>query len=146
MIRPYQETDKAKLIDLLRLNTPKYFAPAEEEDFVQYLIKHESEHYVFEDTDGTILGCAGGNWYPESTDGRVAWFIVDPQAQGRGVGMALLQHCLEVLRSNPATTKVIVRTSQFAEGFFAKGGFTFQYREEDYWAPGYDLVLMDLEC
>lgn len=97
MICLYQGIDKVKFIDLLWLNMLKYFVLVEEEDFVQYLIKYESEYYVFEDIDGIILGCVGGNWYFESMDGCVVWFIVDLQVQGRGVGMVLFQYCFEVL-------------------------------------------------
>ncbi len=144
MIRTYTPVDEEQLLVLLRLNTPKYFAPEEEEDFVGYLGKHTDEHFVWEE-DGKILGCAGCNWYPDSNDGRVAWFVVDPKTQGRGIGMGLLNYCLDQLKTNPATKKIIVRTSQFAEGFFAKGGFVTERREKDYWSPGYDLVLMTIE-
>ena len=36
-IREYQTTDKYALIDLIRLNTPKYFAINEEADLNEYL-------------------------------------------------------------------------------------------------------------
>ena len=36
-IREYSSSDKKMVIELLRLNTPKYFAPEEENDFIQYL-------------------------------------------------------------------------------------------------------------
>lgn len=144
MIRTYQPEDKQALIDLLRLNTPKYFAAEEEKDFVQYLAQHGEEHFVWEE-NGRVLGCAGCNWYPDSNEGRVAWFIVDPQTQGRGIGKNLLNYCLDQLKKNPATRKIIVRTSQFAEGFFAKGGFETERHEKDFWSPGYDLVYMTME-
>ena len=143
MIRVYVPEDQEILLDLLRLNTPAYFAPEEEAEFVEYLGLHPHEHYVWEEGQ-QVLGCAGCSWYPNSDDGRVAWFIVDPQAQGKGIGRGLLQHCLERLRTNPATIRVIVRTSQLAEGFFASGGFQVERREKDYWAPGFDLVYMTM--
>lgn len=144
MIRTYQPEDKSSLVALFRLNTPAYFAPEEETDLVRYLEVHEKEHYVWVEND-KILGCAGGNWYPNSDEGRVAWFIVDPATQGRGIGLALLNHSIDQLKTNPATRKISVRTSQFAEGFFAKGGFQTERREKDFWAPGYDLVYMTME-
>ena len=36
-IREYQPTDKNAVIDLIRQNTPAYFAPKEEADFSNYL-------------------------------------------------------------------------------------------------------------
>ena len=144
MIRAYTTADKDAIVTLLRLNTPTYFAPEEEADLVRYLEAHQQEHFVWEE-NGQILGCGGSNWYPDSDDGRVSWYIVHPQAQGQGVGGKLLQHALQHLRSNPQTRRVIGRTSQFAEQFFAKGGFVTKRREKDYWASGYDLVYMVLE-
>ena len=144
MIRLYDNTDQDRLLELLQLNTPDYFAPEERADFIRYLGLHPGEHYVWEE-NGTILGCAGANWYPDSDDGRVSWFIVHPDTKGRGIGMGLLQHCLSQLRANPATQTIIVRTSQMAEGFFARGGFTTVRKEKDYWAPGFDLVYMKME-
>lgn len=143
MIRGYEPNDKEILLQLLRLNTPAFFAPEEESDFVKYLALHPHEHYVWEEAQ-VVLGCAGCSWYPDSDDGRVAWFIVDPKAQGKGIGRGLLEHCLDRLRTNPATRKIIVRTSQLAEGFFASGGFQVEQRERNYWAPGFDLVYMTM--
>ena len=143
MIRNYKPSDQGRLIELLRLNTPTFFAPEEEADFVQYLGIHESEHYVW-DIDGEVLGCAGCSWYPDSNDGRVAWFVVHPETQGQGVGMKLLDHCVEHLKTNPKMRAIIVRTSQLAEGFFARGGFEKERHEKDYWAPGFDLVYMKM--
>ncbi len=36
-IRPYSQSDQFFLLKLLRLNTPKYFAPEEETQFIPYL-------------------------------------------------------------------------------------------------------------
>ena len=40
LIRPFNFTDKDQLIDIFRLNVPKYFAPEEVHDFEQYLNDH----------------------------------------------------------------------------------------------------------
>lgn len=42
MIREYSNTDKPKVVELLRKNTPKYFDPSEEIVFENYL-KNEIE-------------------------------------------------------------------------------------------------------
>jgi ribosomal protein S18 acetylase RimI-like enzyme len=41
--------------------------------------------------------------------------------------------------------KLIVRTSQFADGFYKKQGFKEVNRIKDYWAKGYDMVLMEYQ-
>ncbi len=40
MIRPYKITDNEKLIELFKLNTPKYFDIKEVLDFEKYLVQH----------------------------------------------------------------------------------------------------------
>ena len=77
MIRVYEATDQPRLLELLRVNTPAYFAPKEEADFIRYLSIHQEEHFVWEE-EGIVLACGGGNWYPDSDHGRV-----DRYHQGR---------------------------------------------------------------
>ena len=36
-IREYKSIDKSSVMNLIRLNTPEYFAPEEENDFSNYL-------------------------------------------------------------------------------------------------------------
>jgi hypothetical protein len=49
MIRPYHPTDQPELLKLFKLNTPQYFSPSEEDDFIEYL-EHKLDHYfVVED-------------------------------------------------------------------------------------------------
>ena len=43
-IREYEPTDKDAVINLIRLNIPKYFAPTEETD-LNYYLDHERELY-----------------------------------------------------------------------------------------------------
>ena len=45
-IREYQPTDKNAVIDLIRQNTPAYFAPKEEADFSNYLDSERELYFV----------------------------------------------------------------------------------------------------
>jgi N-acetylglutamate synthase-like GNAT family acetyltransferase len=56
------------LLELLRLNTPKYFAPEEKAEFVSYLT-HEIEQYFVVELYGEILGCGGVNLVENGTVG-----------------------------------------------------------------------------
>ena len=46
IIRPYLVSDKPALMDLIDLNTPKYFAVSEKYDFENYLEKERELYYV----------------------------------------------------------------------------------------------------
>ena len=45
-IREYQPTDKNAVIDLIRQNTPAYFAPKEEADFSNYLDSERELYFL----------------------------------------------------------------------------------------------------
>ena len=47
-IRPYTPADDESIIALLRLNTPQYFAPEEEQDLRDYFASHIDRYFVVE--------------------------------------------------------------------------------------------------
>ena len=139
MIRSYQSADYLEVLDLFLLNTPKYFAPEEQKDLEEYLVKYVEHFYVFE-KDSKILGVGGYNILDE--EGRVSWYFIHPDSQGQGIGKALVQHSLESLKKEPGIERIVVRTSQHAWRFFEKMGFELYKKEKDFWAPGFDLYQM----
>lgn len=140
-IRPYMPGDKSRVMALLRLNTPRYFAPAEETDLAEYLEGKRELYYVLETADA-IVGCGGIN-FPDDATACISWDILDPAYQGRSLGTRLMRHRLSVLQSMPLTQRIIVRTSQLAYLFYEKQGFRLTQVTRDYWAEGYDLYHME---
>ncbi|WP_018478365.1 GNAT family N-acetyltransferase [Pontibacter roseus] len=143
MIRPYTKQDKEELLYLLRLNTPQYFAPAEEADFLLYLDQHLEHYFVVEDGD-KVIGCGGINYFPEAGLARISWDIIHPAHQGKGIGRQLLAHRIDVVRSNPTIRLLQVRTTQLVYPFYEKMGFALEKVEKDFWAEGFDLYKMHL--
>lgn len=141
MIRPYKQTDKKDLIEILRLNTPHYFSPSEEQDFISYL-ENELEDYFVIEVNGKVLGSGGINYLDDTA--RISWDLIDPSNQGEGYGKALLQHRIEHIKKNPSIRNIVVRTSQFAYQFYGKSGFELIDKKKDFWAPGFDLYEMVL--
>lgn len=141
MIRPYHPTDQDQLLHLLRLNTPQYFAPSEEEDYKAYLV-HSSQYYFVMEEAGQVVGCGGYNFPDGPTIARISWDIIHPDFQGRGIGKQLTLHRINEIRKKPAVDQIIVRTSQLAFRFYEKLGFVLEKTEKDYWAEGYDLYWM----
>jgi ribosomal-protein-alanine N-acetyltransferase len=139
-IRPYSSSDDQIIIDLFRLNTPKYFAPAEETDLLDYFANYIDHYYVVE-IDGKIFGSGGFNISPDDTEGVLSWDIIHPDSQGKGVGTALTKFRIEEIRKL-GIQDIRVRTSQHAYRFYEKMGFALREIVKDYWSEGFDMYDM----
>src|SRR6185436_15169245 len=141
VIRDYHPNDKAQVLNLLRLNTPQYFAPEEEKDLIYYL-DHERESYYVLELDKKIIGCGGINFEANKSLGKISWDILLPEFQGRGLGTLLLKHRIDTLLKIKTVNKIIVRTTQLTYKFYEKSGFKTVEQAKDYWAKGFDLYKM----
>ncbi len=142
MFRSYTPSDLEQLRQLIRLNTPTYFDPSEEQYLEGYLAQHGDTYWVFVQ-DEILVGAGGHLVNKDPSLGRVAWYFIHPDYQGQGIGRRLLAHNLELLSKMPQVEKIEVHTSQLVYPFFAKAGFTPIQIVVDYWAPGFDLYLME---
>jgi N-acetylglutamate synthase-like GNAT family acetyltransferase len=83
----------------LRLNTPAYFAPSEENDFIDYLENEVEDYFVLEE-NGKIVGCGGINYWEHGTVARISWDIVHPDQQGKGIGKKLTLFRIEEIKKS----------------------------------------------
>lgn len=143
MIRPFQHSDKENLVEIFKLNTPRFFDPKEVNDFIKYLEKH-SDTYLTLEHENQIAGGAG--YYVKESDqsGRITWIFFHPAFSGLGLGRQAVEHCLTVLKQSPHVEKFIVTTSQLAYKFFEKFGYQITRIEKDFWGPGLDLYEMEM--
>lgn len=141
-IRSYNQEDKIQVLHLLELNTPDFFAPEEETDFISYL-KHEIEYYYVVEIENAIVGCGGINLVDNGSTGRISWDIIHPRHQGKSIGTKLTQHRVEKLRTIDSVQRIRVRTSQVAYQFYEKQGFVLLEVLKDYWAKGFDMYNME---
>lgn len=144
IIRPYIVADRQALIAMLRLNTPQYFAPEEEEEFIDYLNNKREDYFVVEEA-GQVIGAGGLNNFDNNTWVRISWDLVHPDFQGRGVGKALTLFRIEEVRKRTTVRLIQVRTSQLVYPFYEKLGFELEKVEKDFWAQGFDLYQMKME-
>ncbi|WP_347159648.1 GNAT family N-acetyltransferase [Pontibacter chitinilyticus] len=142
-IRPFRKDDTGQLLELLRLNTPLYFAPSEEADLAEYLDKYAESYFVVEE-GGKVIGAGGINYFLASGEARISWDILHPAYQGKGIGKQLLHYRIVLIKTNPAIRLVIVRTSQLVYKFYEKAGFRLEKVQKDFWAKGYDLYQLHL--
>ena len=141
MIKKYSTSYKQDIIKLLRLNTPKYFAPEEEKELAAYL-DHEIEDYFVVIDNSKIIGAGGINYFPDEKTARISWDIIHPQYQGQKIGQKLTRYRIDYIQNNSDTEVILVRTSQLAYKFYEKIGFELEKIEKDYWAKGFDLYQM----
>jgi len=142
-IRPYTHKDKKELIALIQFHIPKYFATDEKQDFIDYLEKEKEDYFVIEEKE-KIIGAGGINYFPEQAIARIAWDLVHPDFQGKGVGTKLTQFRIDLIKRNPQIKSIIVRTSQLVYLYYQKFGFQTKKIEKDFWAKGFDLYEMSM--
>lgn len=143
MIRPYKPSDKTSLIKLIRLNTPKYFAPSEEDWFSDFLDKEVEDYFVIENNNN-IVGCGGVNYEKGENIAVLSWGMIHPNHHKQGLGSFLTKHRINHVKTVCSAKRIIVRTSQHTYGFYLKMGFTLTKTKENHWGPGLDLYYMEM--
>ncbi|MBB1149490.1 GNAT family N-acetyltransferase [Myroides sp. NP-2] len=143
-IRPYIESDKNALLQLIEWNVPLYFAAEEVAEYKRYLEEELDQYFVVED-EGQLVGAGGINVLVKEKEGRISWDMVAPAFQGKGIGRALLLYRLGILQKIPAIDRIRVRTSQVVYPFYEKYGFVTKQIQKDFWAVGLDLYDMEFE-
>jgi ribosomal-protein-alanine N-acetyltransferase len=141
-IRPYENRDKPAVLNLLKLNTPAYFAPEEEPDLIYYL-DNEIESYFVLEVNNMIVGCGGFNFSGDQATGKISWDIFHPDHQGKSYGSMLVQYRIDRLKEFKGLQTIIVRTTQLVYRFYEKQGFKLNEVVENYWAPGFHLYKME---
>lgn len=140
-IREYKTEDEKDVINLLRLNTPKYFAKEEEKDLREYL-NSKIEHYYVLLYQQKLVGSGGINYSKDRKTAFISWDIIHPEYQNMSLGRQLMKHRIAKLNTVLTIKEIIVRTSQFAYKFYEKQGFKLNQIEIDYWAKGFHLYKM----
>lgn len=142
-IRSYQKKDKIRLQELLSLNTPQFFAHEEAEQFSQFL-ENEIEDYFVVEMEDCIVGAGGINYWPAQQTARFSWDFIHPEYQRRGIGKWLINHRIAEIKKHAFIKMIEVRTSQLVFPFYEKAGFCIIKTQRDFWAPGFDLVHLQL--
>lgn len=145
MIREYTDQDFEAVVQIFRLNSPRFFHPSEENDLIHYL-KHEKEDYFVVEENGIVVGSGGINYcVGENKELRFSWDMIRPDKQGERVGSRIVEYRINWVKSHSKEKLVVVRTSQLAYCFYQRFGFKLQTVTKDFWAKGLDLYLMHLK-
>jgi len=143
-IRKFESSDREKVINLLRMNTPEYFSPNEEKDLIYYFDFHADNYYVIENQNN-IIGAAGFNLSGDGKTGYLSWDIIHPEYQRKGVGSELTRFRIERIKAIETVQTLAVRTSQLAYKFYEKFGLILRETVRNYWDEGFDLYQMECD-
>lgn len=144
IIREYTVSDKQRLLELLKLNTPEFFSPNEEKDLLYYL-DNEADNYFVLVMEEKVVGCGGFNLTEDGKTAKISWDIFDPNYQGKGLGSALTRFRIEKIKENKEIKTLSVRTSQLVYPFYEKFGLKLREVVKDYWDEGFDLYQLDCD-
>jgi ribosomal protein S18 acetylase RimI-like enzyme len=136
-----------------------YLDETPESDYVTHLRDaarrdREAELWVAVDGDGTLLGsvtsCPEDSPWRELSqpgEGEFRMLAVDPAAQGRGVGKALVTHVVDRFRAQGSRAVVIcsMTSMEAAHRVYLRLGFTRDPALDWSPVPGVDLVAFRLD-
>lgn len=140
--QPYDEDHRADCLAIFDANCPEYFSPVEREEYEDYLDRLAEGYEVCLSGD-KILG-AYGIWHESEDSTRLTWIMLDPAAQGTGVGAAMMTRTLQRSREAGAIN-IGIAASHLSAPFFAKFGAVAIKETEDGWGPGMHRVDMVLD-
>lgn len=137
----YSQEKKAACLSLFDLNCPEYFAPNERSDYEDFLNSIPDDYELCE-RDGELVGAFGVSRGGSGTAG-LEWIMLNPSAQGGGLGTAIMQRVIEQAR-RLGTGKLLIATSHKAHEFFEKMGAVAVSEVENGWGPGMHRIDMEL--
>lgn len=143
LIREYSTQDRLSCLQILRGNTPRFFAPSDEIEFAHFL-DHLPGQYWIAEVDKEILACGGVALERGARTATLCWGIVAARAQGRGIGSALLEYRLTRIATEfPGVRRVRLTTTQIVQSFFERHGFQQLAVDRAWYGPALDRVHME---
>ena len=143
-IRIASPKDLNCLIEIFTLNIPKYFHEKELIDFKTYFNSENIENYFAVISKGKILGGAGYAYENKET-ANICWVLVDPSYHNKGLGTKLVNHCMDILKTNEKLNTIQLECSNITYNFYEKLGFKIKYIKKDYWPNNDDLYFMKID-
>tara|TARA_X000000368_G_scaffold158500_1_gene124874 strand:+ start:2058 stop:2501 length:444 start_codon:yes stop_codon:yes gene_type:complete len=142
-IRKAQPSDFKCLVEIFTLNIPKYFHEKELLDFKKYFNSNNIETYFIIECEGKILG-GSGYAYQNKQTANICWVFIDPNHHSKGLGTKLVNHCVDVLKTDNQLNVIQLETSNLTFKFYEKLDFTIQYIKKQYWPNNDDLYFMKM--
>lgn len=139
--RQFSAADRQACLAIFDANCPAFFAPNERSDYSRFLDAAPDGYEVCE-LAGRIVAAFGLHRH-EKNEGHLNWILIDPDAQGIGLGSAIMDRVISRARES-GLVSIRIAASHKSEPFFAKFGATVQARTDDGWGPGMHRIDMSL--
>ena len=143
LFRDYRPDDQSDCLAIFDANTPEFFAPNERQDYLDFLQGDTQGYQLCVVTQG-LVG-AFGVFSVGAGDVSLNWIMLDPAAQGLGIGSKIMGQVVETARALGAS-RVSIAASHKSAPFFEKFGADTQRLVQDGWGPGMHRVDMLLGC
>ena len=121
-------------------NCPEFFAPNERPDYADFL-RRADDGYRLCRIDGRVVGAFGLMAAGAPGDAHLNWILISPDAQGGGIGRAIIAEVAASAREREVRT-VHIAASHRSAPFFARFGAEETGRKDDGWGPGMHRVDM----
>jgi len=141
--QPYTPSHRQACLALFDANCPEFFAPNEREDYEVFLSGPLAEDYEVCLRGGAVVAAYGLEGKQAAKRVEVRWILVDPAAQGEGLGRAMMERLSEKARARGVEVLEIGASHRSAP-FFAHFGAIEVGRTADGWGPGMHRVDMEL--
>ena len=149
-IRNFSTKDLDKVIEINRLSLPENYIPA----FFLDIHKNCSDAFQVAEVNGDIVGyvmCRLENGFSDFKrfrvvkKGHIVSIAVRPEFRKMGIGSALLNEVIKVLRRLVNECFMEVRANNFnAIKLYKKNGFKFFRRAHGYYQDGSDAYIMGI--
>ena len=137
----YRAADKTAVLSIFDKNCPVFFAPNERDDLIEFLEEYADGYRVCIHNDN-VVG-AFGLYEKKNKDSRLQWILLDPSAQGLGLGTQIMQDVFN--QASALNIKTIqIATSHVAFKFFEKHGAKIISEIENGWGPGMHQIHMEI--
>ena len=141
-ITSFRAANKMAVLSIFDKNCPEYFAPNERDDLIEFMGQYADGYRVCVHEDN-IVG-AFGLYEKEHKDSRLQWILLDPIAQGIGIGSQIMRDVFK--QANEKSIKTIqIATSHVSYKFFEKHGAKIISEIENGWGPGMHQVHMEIQ-
>ncbi len=141
----YTKIFREDCIKIFKSNLPKYFALEELPFFESFLDQDTEENYFVVKMDGHVIGCGGFFLDTKNNMAGLSWGMVHADYHGKGIGKALTQYRIDLLKKTYPSLPYKIETSQHTAEFYKKNGFRTVEIVRDGFSKGIDKYTMIME-
>ena len=139
IFRSYRADDQLDCLALFDANCPEYFDPGERQGYIRFL-ESVPEGYELCLNGARVVGAYGLRPYAPD-EFIIRWILIAPEAQGHGLGSAMMARVLEVVRARGGRLLHMAASHKSAP-FFARHGARSTGTIQNGWGP--DLHRVDM--